>query len=218
MFSLEQSRDGDVAVLKIDEGNNSSDTVFAAMKFGSSSDLLVGQSLIAIGNPFGLDNTVTTGVVSALNRELKTGDRIVPIRNCIETECAINPGNSGGPLLNLKGEVVGVNTAIVTMPGSNAGIGFAIPANQVQPAVTAIIRKDASTQNDQNKRKAYLGVSILKTSGTANTQNWVRAVLRDSPAAKAGVKGLRRASERPPNLGGCSSSAIRRRDCCGWRQ
>ena len=99
-------------------------------------DIFCSLGLIAIGNPFGLDNSVTTGVVSALNQEFRASSRNSPsfmaaqqqrvIRNCIQTDCAINPGNSGGPLLNLQGQVIGVNTAIVTTSGSSSGIGFAV--------------------------------------------------------------------------------------------
>lgn len=174
----------DLAVLKIVEP---SDTL-EAMPFGSSSDLLVGQGLIAIGNPFGLDNTVTTGVVSALNRELRTSGA-APIRNCIQTDCAINPGNSGGPLLNNKGVVVGVNTAIVTTSGSNAGIGFAVPADPVKPVVDRIIREDVfqSTKRDL----AYLGVAIAKGGKVFDEKCWVSKVERGSPAAEAGIRSMR---------------------------
>lgn len=186
--------DLDVAVLKIEGSDNCNETKYAAMPFGSSANLLVGQSLIAIGNPFGLDNTVTTGVVSALDRELQTtmtGGRTSPtLRNCIQTDCAINPGNSGGPLLNLKGEVVGVNTAIVSTSGSSAGIGFAVPSDPVQPFVAHAIRRDGrpSLVPPRPTTRAWLGVSILK--GTS--QNWVANVTPNSPAAMAGIQALRR--------------------------
>merc|ERR1740139_2009236 len=97
---------------------------------GSSTSLLVGQKVIAIGNPFGLDQTVTAGVVSALNRNVAT--RRNTISNCVQTDAAINPGNSGGPLLNTKGQWIGVNTAIISTTGSNAGIGFAIPSDKMK--------------------------------------------------------------------------------------
>lgn len=173
--------DLDVAVLKLVQDTNSTITTpLPALSFGSSSELLVGQSLIAIGNPFGLDNTVTTGVVSALNRQISASAR--PISNCIQTDCAINPGNSGGPLLNLQGQVVGVNTAIVSTTGSNAGIGFAISSDHVEPVVREMIRND-------NVRAAWLGISILKES-KGPQQLIVGSVEPGSPAARAGVRGI----------------------------
>jgi S1-C subfamily serine protease len=213
----------DVAVLKIIDNNGSdSDSGSSSAKeetqttnskfplstpfeFGSSSDLLVGQSLIAIGNPFGLDNTVTTGVVSALNRELRTQGSAAPLRNCIQTDCAINPGNSGGPLLNLRGQVVGMNTAIVSTSGSNAGIGFAVPSDQIRPVVEKMIRHDLMKR--KGRKQAWMGVKIISrqpaqpqeqpqgqaASGksTLTEKNWITAVRKDSPAAKAGMRALR---------------------------
>ena len=108
----------DIAVLKMNSTTKVNN--LKAMEYGVSSNLVVGQSLLAIGNPFGLDRTITSGLVSALGRSV-TGVAGNKISNCIQTDCAINPGNSGGPLLNLKGEVVGVNTMIITTSGSSAG-------------------------------------------------------------------------------------------------
>ena len=184
--------DLDVAVLKI--VNKTNDDIVAPVQFGSSSDLLVGQSLVAIGNPFGLDNSVTTGVVSALNRDLQTvGGRsrmsnAAPLRNCIQTDAAINPGNSGGPLMNLKGQVVGVNTAIVSTSGSNAGIGFAIPSDQVKPVVEKMIFKDMGRQRE----KGWLGISIVEQNGnsTLSTKNWVATTEVGSPAQQAGIQSM----------------------------
>jgi S1-C subfamily serine protease len=141
------------------------------VSFGSSSSLLVGQTVVAIGNPFGLDTTVTTGVVSANNREFRAGTARTPantpIRNVIQTDASINPGNSGGPLLNLKGEVVGINTAIITTSGSSAGIGFAVPADQLSSKVQDIIRHDRqqtdpTTGSRRRKDQVWLGVTIIR--------------------------------------------------------
>jgi S1-C subfamily serine protease len=177
------------------------------LTFGSSSKLLVGQSLVAIGNPFGLDTTVTTGVVSALNRELKVTPplprlfgglpqpsaptTITPtvIRNCIQTDCAINPGNSGGPLLNLDGTVVGVTTAIVTTSGSSAGIGFAIPSDAVAPVVQAMIRRHVAASASGRRKRGWLGLCIWKRQ--SDSHNWVAAVSPNSPAAQAEIQPLR---------------------------
>ena len=106
---------------------------------GTSDDLLVGQSVYAIGNPFGLDSTLTTGVISALGREINSQVTGAEIRNVIQTDAAINPGNSGGPLLDSAGRLIGVNTSIVSPSGAYAGVGFAIPADTVRWVVADLI-------------------------------------------------------------------------------
>lgn len=154
----------DIAVLRMhstDERNNN----LKAIEYGSSSNLVVGQSLLAIGNPFGLDRTITSGLVSALGRSV-TGVAGNQIKNCIQTDCAINPGNSGGPLLNLKGEVVGVNTMIITTSGSSAGIGFAVPGDSVREGADEIIELDKQRRLRSAKRKGrgWLGVVVATSS------------------------------------------------------
>ena len=109
-----------------------------ALPIGSSADLRVGQKVFAIGNPFGLDWTLTTGIVSALDRSL-SGERGVAIRGLVQTDAAINPGNSGGPLLDSAGRVIGVNTAIYSPSGANAGVGFAVPVDVVNRVVPGLI-------------------------------------------------------------------------------
>lgn len=126
--------DKDLAVLKID----APDTELVAVNPGDSSLLEVGRKVIAIGNPFGLDTTMTVGVVSALGREIDSVSRR-KIRDVIQTDAAINPGNSGGPLLNSLGQLVGVNTAIYSPSGASSGIGFAIPVNTVKRIVPELI-------------------------------------------------------------------------------
>mmetsp|Transcript_32810 Transcript_32810/g.104640 ORF Transcript_32810/g.104640 Transcript_32810/m.104640 type:complete len:464 (+) Transcript_32810:111-1502(+) len=127
--------DKDIAVLKV----NVPKGVLRPVQIGSSSELLVGQSVFAIGNPFGLDHTLTSGIVSAVGREFQgIGGR--PIKGCVQTDAAINPGNSGGPLLDAKGRLIGVNTAIFSPSGANTGIGFAIPVDTVRRIVNQIIR------------------------------------------------------------------------------
>ncbi len=126
--------DKDLAVLKID----APDTELVAVNPGDSSLLEVGRKVIAIGNPFGLDTTMTVGVVSALGREIDSVSRR-KIRDVIQTDAAINPGNSGGPLLNSLGQLVGVNTAIYSPSGASSGIGFAIPVNTVKRVVPELI-------------------------------------------------------------------------------
>jgi len=134
----------DIAVLKIvdNDGISSSFHLPRPIDLGSSSDLEVGQSVLAIGNPFGLDDTLTTGVVSAIDREVDgVGGRV--IKGCVQTDAAINPGNSGGPLLDSSGRLIGINTAIFSPGGGsagNVGIGFAIPVDTVRRVVNQIIR------------------------------------------------------------------------------
>lgn len=124
----------DLAVLRIEDPPDD----LAPLPLGDSSELTVGRKVLAIGNPFGLDTTLTTGIVSALGREIRAaGNRT--IRGVIQTDAAINPGNSGGPLLNSLGQLVGVNTAIYSPSGASAGIGFAIPVNTVKDVVPQLI-------------------------------------------------------------------------------
>jgi S1-C subfamily serine protease len=126
--------DKDVAVLKIDAPRN----VLRPLPLGESGKLQVGQKVFAIGNPFGLDQTLTSGIISALGREIESVTKR-PIRNVIQTDAAINPGNSGGPLLDSAGRLIGINTAITSPSGASAGIGFAIPADDVKRVVDQLI-------------------------------------------------------------------------------
>ena len=125
----------DLAVLKIEAPAEQ----LPALPMGSANELMVGQQVFAIGNPFGLDHTLTTGVISALGREIGSAAD-VPIRDVIQTDAAINPGNSGGPLLDSSGRLIGVNTAIYSPSGAYAGIGFAIPVDTVQWVVPDLIQ------------------------------------------------------------------------------
>jgi 2-alkenal reductase len=131
--------DSDLAVIKVD----TDPALLTPVPLGDSSTVRVGQIVVAIGNPFGLQNSLTTGVVSGLGRLLPTGITSTggsySIPNIIQTDTAINPGNSGGPLLNLQGEVIGVNTAITSATGSSSGVGYAVPANIVNRVIPALI-------------------------------------------------------------------------------
>ena len=127
--------DRDIAVLRIDAPR----AKLKPIAIGQSANLQVGQKVYAIGNPFGLDQTLTTGIVSALNREIESVTRR-PIRGAIQTDAAINPGNSGGPLLDSAGRLIGINTAIYSPSGASAGIGFAIPLDEVNRIVPRLIR------------------------------------------------------------------------------
>jgi S1-C subfamily serine protease len=179
--------DRDLAVLKISVPRNR----LPPIPLGSSRDLLVGQRVYAIGNPFGLDQTLTTGIVSALNREIESVTRRT-IRGAIQTDAAINPGNSGGPLLDSAGRLIGVNTSIFSTSGASAGIGFAIPVDEVNRIVPRLIR-------DGRLIRPNLGI-------TAAPEAWARAqglppgvpVLRVAPnsaAQRAGVSPFGRSSE-----------------------
>jgi len=152
---------------------------------GSSSDLRIGQFAFAIGNPFGLDQSLTFGVISALHRRLPTNSGH-QITNVIQTDAAVNPGNSGGPLLDSGGRVVGVNTAIISPSGSNAGIGFAIPMDIVNRVVQLLIR---------DGRVPTPGIGIVAVNEQDATQLGVEgiAILRtlpNSPAARVGLRGV----------------------------
>jgi S1-C subfamily serine protease len=173
----------DLAVLRID--NPPADLV--TLPVGDSSELTVGRKVLAIGNPFGLDTTLTTGVVSALGREIQApGNR--KIRGVIQTDAAINPGNSGGPLLNSLGQLVGVNTAIYSPSGASAGIGFAIPVNTVKQVVPELIAYGRLL-------RPIIGVELA-------SDRWIRRyrieglpvvhVYPGLPAHKAGLRGARR--------------------------
>jgi S1-C subfamily serine protease len=152
---------------------------------GSSADLKVGQFAFAIGNPFGLDQTLTFGVISALHRRLPTSSGH-QISNVIQTDAAVNPGNSGGPLLDSSARVVGVNTAIISPSGSNAGIGFAIPIDVVNRVVPQLIR-DGHVPTP--------GIGIVAVSEQAATRLGVEGIpilrtLPNSPAERAGLRGV----------------------------
>ncbi|MFQ5802918.1 MAG: S1C family serine protease [Candidatus Methylomirabilales bacterium] len=178
----------DLAVIKIDVP----DEKFHIVPLGDSDQLRVGQMAIAIGNPFGLDRTVTSGVVSSLDRTLRA-DNGREIRGVIQTDAAINPGNSGGPLLNSRGEVIGINTAIFSPSGGSVGIGFAIPINKARRIVPQLIAKGRVSH-------PWLGISGLSlTPEISQTLNLpveqgvlVVRVTGRSPAARAGIRGGRR--------------------------
>jgi serine protease Do len=156
-----------------------------AVKLGDSNTLRVGEWVVAIGNPFGLENTVTVGIVSAMGRHINQG----PYDNFIQTDAAINPGNSGGPLLNTKGEVVGINTAIFSRGGGNIGIGFAIPIDLAKEIVPQLKEKGRVT-------RGWLGVMIQKVTpdiaeslGLDEAKGALVAdVVKDGPAEEAGIK------------------------------
>ncbi len=175
----------DLAILKIDLAADK----LSPIPIGTSADLLVGQFVFAIGNPFGLDQTLTTGVISALGREIKSPSGI-PIRNVVQTDAAINPGNSGGPLLDSQGRLVGVNTAIYSPSGAYAGIGFSIPVDEVNWVVPDLIKHG-------RVKRPTLGVNLFqqKLVERAGFKGaLVSEVIKGSAAEKAGVKPTTRSS------------------------
>ncbi len=184
--------DKDVAVLRIRAPQDR----LVPIDTGSSKDLRVGQKVLAIGNPFGLDQTLTVGVVSALGREIKSlSDRT--IRDVIQTDAAINPGNSGGPLLDSHGRLIGVNTAIYSPSGASAGIGFAVPVDTIKMVVPMLI------QYGKFKRPS-LGADVVPDSWAQ--QLGIEGVILQrvppgSAAAKAGLHGTTRSSVGKVELG-----------------
>jgi 2-alkenal reductase len=177
----------DLAVLRVEGATR----LPGPIAVGSSGDLKVGQAAFAIGNPFGLDQSLTTGVISALRRRLPTSSGR-EIGNVIQTDAAINPGNSGGPLLDSSGRLIGVNTAIYSPSGSNAGIGFAIPVDVVNRVVPELIR---------NGRVPTPGIGIIAGDETLAARLGIQGVVvvrtvPNSPAAKAGLQGVDTASGR----------------------
>ncbi|MFG6461413.1 S1C family serine protease [Roseateles sp. DXS20W] len=172
--------DRDIAVLRIEAPRDK----LPAIAIGTSRELQVGQKVYAIGNPFGLDQTLTTGIVSALNREIESVTRRT-IKGAIQTDAAINPGNSGGPLLDSAGRLIGVNTAIYSPSGASAGIGFAIPVDEVNRIVPRLIR-------DGRFIRPALGITAgapqLSQALGAPKGVLLADVASGSPAAAAGLK------------------------------
>ncbi|CBJ29300.1 Serine type protease, similar to Protease Do-like 1, chloroplast precursor [Ectocarpus siliculosus] len=172
--------DKDVAVLKIDAPSE----LLRPIALGVSNTLKVGQLALAIGNPFGLDHTLTMGVVSGLGREVKSPSGR-PISNVIQTDAAINPGNSGGPLLDSVGRIIGMNTAIYSPSGGSAGIGFAIPVDTLKTVVGTIIQKGRVS-------RPIIGITFLE-SARANTVGIKKGVLvldvkEGTSAANSGLR------------------------------
>ena len=181
LVGKEESKD--VAVLKLD-GNVSG---LFPITPGTSKDLLVGQKVVAIGNPFGFDYTVTKGIVSALGRKI-LGAGGVTIPNMIQTDASINPGNSGGPLLNSAGELIGMNTMIVSPSGASSGVGFAVPVDIIRKTVPELIRFG-------KVQHPGLGVTFLpdQYARRADVQGVVVMEVQTSSAAyEAGLRGLSR--------------------------
>ena len=170
----------DLAVLKIDGGT------FPYVKFGDSKNARVGDWVIAIGNPFGIGSSVTAGIISALHRTTDLGG---PYDRFIQTDASINRGNSGGPMFDMQGNVIGINSQILSPSGGNVGIGFAIPAEEAKPVVETLMK-------GETVKRGYLGVAVQQITGDIadsmglprNRGGLIASVTPDSPAAKAGFK------------------------------
>lgn len=192
--------DKDIAVLQVDfskavkqgkevnVANKGATQEMRPLPIGTSSDLMVGQRVYAIGNPFGLDHTLTTGVISGLGREIQSGNTGRPIDGIIQTDAAINPGNSGGPLLDSSGRLIGINTAIYSTSGSSSGVGFALPSDMVSGIVEQIIKFGRVT-------RPVLGITFAPDAAVEQLGLGGVLVLdarEAGPAWRAGVKATSR--------------------------
>lgn len=185
----------DIAVLKV----NATPEQLQPILLGTSNDLQVGQSVLAIGNPFGFDQTLSTGVIGGLNRIVGREDGKETLDGLIQTDAAINPGNSGGPLLDSSGRMIGVNTAIVSPTGAYAGLGFAVPADSVVQSVDTVLSES------DGERKPILGISIMPPElvsqwGVPDKINrrglFIKQVFPGGPASSTDLRGTRQSGYR----------------------
>lgn len=173
----------DVAVIKIDVSSD----LLTPLELGDSDRLMVGQTVVAIGNPFGLERTLTTGIVSALGRRLET-DTGALIGQAIQTDAAINPGNSGGPLLDTHGRVIGMNTAINSPSGGSVGIGFAVPANVISLVVPDLIANGRYLHPALGVQVAELGTEITPGNNSVLRGLLITQIDSGSAASQAGLQ------------------------------
>ncbi len=173
----------DLAVIKIEA------TDLRAVPFGDSDDIRVGDWVLAIGSPFGLEQTVTAGIISGKNRDQNIIDGGDGFEDFLQTDAAINPGNSGGPLVNLRGELVGINTAIVSKSGASAGIGFAIPVSLVEPVLESIIQTGKVHRGFLGAEFADITPEVVRDFDLkVQSGALIKGVLEDQPAALAGLQ------------------------------
>ena len=184
-------RDLDIAVVKVQPTN----TYLQPIKIGDSSKLKVGEKIAAIGNPFGLSGSMTSGIVSQMGRLLPQ-ESGYSIPDVIQTDAAINPGNSGGPLLNMKGEVVGINTAIQSATGEFSGIGFAVPSNTVKKVVPVLIEKGEFSHPWMGISGTDVDPELAEVRDLKSSKGFlVVSVIEGSPAEAAGLLGVTETKE-----------------------
>jgi S1-C subfamily serine protease len=182
-----QDEQTDIAVLKFDPPAGMD---LETIAFADSNTLKVGQKVIAIGNPFGFDRTMTTGIVSSLQRPIKNSDNVI-IQNMIQTDTSINPGNSGGPLLNTSGRMIGINTMIYSTSGSSAGVGFAIPTDTAKRIVSDLIKMGKVQRGviDEKVSLIQLNSSIAEYANIPqNTGLLISELSNNGTGEKAGLK------------------------------
>ena len=179
-------KESDIAVIKFNPPDN---VVLKTIDFGDSNNLKVGQKVIAIGNPFALERTMTTGIISGLGRPIQESSNVI-IRNMIQTDAAINPGNSGGPLLDTNGKMVGINTMIISNSGSSAGIGFAVPVSTARRVVDDLIKYRKVNRGILKITPVQMTSSIARYAGLPITTGiLVSSVERGSSTEKSGILG-----------------------------
>ena len=182
----------DIAVIKVNEKPR----LLHPLTVGDSSSLKVGEEVAAIGNPFGLAGSMTSGIVSQIGRLLPSQDTGFSIPDVIQTDAAINPGNSGGPLLNMRGEVVGINTAIQSSIGEFSGIGFAVPSNTISKIVPTLIEEGKYAHPWIGILGKDIDPDLAKVRGLNDAKGFlILDVVEGSPAEKAGLKGMSEISE-----------------------
>ena len=182
----------DIAVIKVNEKPR----LLHPLTVGDSSLLKVGEGVAAIGNPFGLAGSMTSGIVSQIGRLLPSQDTGFSIPDVIQTDAAINPGNSGGPLLNMRGEVVGINTAIQSSIGEFSGIGFAVPSNTISKIVPTLIKEGKYPHPWIGILGKDIDPDLAKVRGLDDAKGFlILNVVEGSPAEKAGLKGMSEISE-----------------------
>jgi S1-C subfamily serine protease len=177
----------DIAVINVEEKPD----YLHPLEIGDSSTLKVGEPVAAIGNPFGLSGSMTSGIVSQIGRLLPSHDTGFSIPNVIQTDAAINPGNSGGPLLNMNGKVMGINTAIQSGTGQSAGIGFAVPSNTISKVVPVLITEGKYSHPWIGISGQDINPDLAKIRNLNHSKGFlIVTVIPDSPAEMAGLKGV----------------------------